>query len=144
VSISQDKKIELIIHIFTCISFIFLILFSVTWFNYIIFIPFICYCLIKSRENRTIVAEAIVYQLLTWFIVMMWNTFIIKFIWEFKKHMGIADEKFVPTILLLSPIYIILFILFIFGPLTGIIYVLQGKNFHYPVISRWITIKKKN
>ncbi|PEF13013.1 GntR family transcriptional regulator, partial [Bacillus thuringiensis] len=28
--------------------------------------------------------------------------------------------------------------LLIFGPIKGILYVLQEKDFHYPIISKWI------
>ncbi|PEE96944.1 hypothetical protein CON21_30945 [Bacillus thuringiensis] len=42
-------------------------------------------------------------------------------------------------ILWTAPIYIILTILLFFGPLKGILSVLQGKDFHYPIISKWIS-----
>ncbi len=37
-----------------------------------------------------------------------------------------------------APLYLILFLLLIFGPIKGILYVLQEKDFHYPIISKWI------
>ncbi len=38
----------------------------------------------------------------------------------------------------IAPLYLILFLLLIFGPIKGILYALQEKEFHYPIISKWI------
>ncbi|EJS47088.1 hypothetical protein ICG_05421 [Bacillus cereus BAG1X1-3] len=45
----------------------------------------------------------------------------------------------ISMILWAAPLYIMLTILLVFGPLKGILYVLQGKDFHYPIISKSIS-----
>ncbi len=47
------------------------------------------------------------------------------------------NESSLSMILWTVPLYIIIVILLVFGPFKGIIYVLQGKEFHYPIISKW-------
>ncbi|AFU13291.1 hypothetical protein MC28_1869 [Bacillus thuringiensis MC28] len=36
------------------------------------------------------------------------------------------------------PLYIILLAAVILGPIKGILYELQNKEFHYPIVSRWV------
>ncbi|GAB6254039.1 hypothetical protein BCSAG_53580 [Bacillus cereus] len=47
------------------------------------------------------------------------------------------NESSLSMILWTVPLYIIIVILLVFGPFKGIIYVLQGKEFHYLIISKW-------
>ncbi len=54
----------------------------------------------------------------------------------FHSDMNVSNMS---MILWTAPIYIILTILLVFGPLKGILNVLQGKDFHYPIISKWIS-----
>lgn len=47
------------------------------------------------------------------------------------------NESSLSMILWTVPLYIIIVILLVFGAFKGIIYALQGKEFHYPIISKW-------
>ncbi|MES9701245.1 MULTISPECIES: hypothetical protein [Bacillus] len=130
-NLSQDKNQKLILHLLTFVSFIILVLLGITIF----YIPFIFYYVFKSKEVRTIIIETSVYQLLTWIISFIWNIFIMK-----PLVLSISDISVnnMSIILWAAPLYIILTILLVLGPLKGILYVLQGKDFHYPIISKWI------
>lgn len=46
------------------------------------------------------------------------------------------NESSLSMILWTAPLYIIIVILLVFGPFKGIIYVIQGKEFYYPIISK--------
>jgi hypothetical protein len=102
----------------------------------IFFVPFIFYFIFKSKELRIIAIETGVYQLFTWIIVLIWTAFVIRILMISMFHFDM-NESSLSMILWIAPLYIIIFILLIFGPFKGIIYVLQGKEFHYPIISKW-------
>ncbi|PEQ26473.1 hypothetical protein [Bacillus thuringiensis] len=133
-NLSQEKSLELMMHIITLLSFIILTFFSITIF----YIPLIFYFIFKSKKLRIIAIETAVYQLFTWIIVLIWNTFVMRALMlsMFHSDMNVSNMS---MILWTAPIYIILTILLGFGPLKGILYVLQGKEFHYPIISKWIS-----
>ncbi|MET3202689.1 hypothetical protein CN962_27170 [Bacillus cereus] len=133
-NLSQEKSLELMMHIITLLSFIIITFFSITIF----YIPLIFYFIFKSKKLRIIAIETAVYQLFTWIIVLIWNTFVMRTLMlsMFHSDMNVSNMS---MILWTAPIYIILTILLGFGPLKAIIYVLQGKDFHYPIISKWIS-----
>ncbi|HHT7156535.1 hypothetical protein P4388_25255 [Bacillus thuringiensis] len=133
-NLSQEKKLELMMHIITLLSFIILTLFSITIF----YIPLIFYFIFKSKKLRIIAIETAVYQLFTWIIVLIWNTFVMRTLMfsMFHSDMNMSNMS---MILWTAPIYIVLTILLAFGPLKGILHVLQEKDFHYPIISKWIS-----
>ncbi|MEF7637297.1 hypothetical protein [Bacillus thuringiensis] len=133
-NLSQEKSLELMVHIITLLSFIILTFFSITIF----YIPLIFYFIFKSKKLRIIAIETAVYQLFTWIIVLIWNTFVMRTLMLsiFHSDMNVSNMS---MILWTAPIYIILTILLVFGPLKGVLNVLQGKDFHYPIISKWIS-----
>ncbi|WP_369622714.1 hypothetical protein [Bacillus cereus] len=133
-NLSQEKKLELMMHIITLLSFIILTLFSITIF----YIPLIFYFIFKSKKLRIIAIETAVYQLFTWIIVLIWNTFVMRALMfsMFHSDMNMSNMS---MILWTAPIYIVLTILLAFRPLKGILHVLQEKDFHYPIISKWIS-----
>lgn len=133
-NLSQEKNLELMMQIITLLSFIILTLFSITIF----YIPLIFYFIFKSKKLRVIAIETAVYQLFTWIIVLIWNTFVMRTLMfsMFHSDMNMSNMS---MILWIAPIYIILTILLAFGPLKGILHVLQEKDFHYPIISKWIS-----
>lgn len=133
-NLSQDKNLKLMMHIITLLSFIILVLFSITIF----YVPFIFYYVFKSKEIRIIAIETAVYQLFAWLIVWLWNTFVIKILMFSVFHFDM-NESNISIIWWIAPLYIILTILLVFGPLKGILYVIQGKDFHYPITSKWIS-----
>ncbi|MFK4467655.1 hypothetical protein [Bacillus sp. RC252] len=133
-NLSHEKKLKLMMHTITLLSFIILTFFSITIF----YIPLIFYFIFKSKELRIIAIETAVYQLFTWIIVMIWNTFVMRILMFSMFHSDMNASN-MSMILWAAPLYIILIILLVFGPLKGISYVLQGKNFHYPIISKWIS-----
>ncbi|MFK4292982.1 hypothetical protein [Bacillus sp. RC250] len=133
-NLSHEKKLKLMMHTITLLSFIILTFFSITIF----YIPLIFYFIFKSKELRIIAIETAVYQLFTWIIVLIWNTFVMRILMFSMFHSDMNASN-MSMILWAAPLYIILIILLVFGPLKGISYVLQGKNFHYPIISKWIS-----
>lgn len=133
-NLSQEKNLELMMHIITLLSFIILTFFSITIF----YIPLIFYFIFKSKKLRIIAIETAVYQLFTWIIVWIWNTFVMRTLMLSMFHSDINVSN-MSMILWTAPIYIILTILLFFGPLKGILSVLIGKDFHYPIISKWIS-----
>ncbi|PGZ69097.1 hypothetical protein COE61_25490 [Bacillus thuringiensis] len=120
-------------HTITLLSFTILILYGIT----ILYVSFIFYFIFKGKELRIIAIETAVYQLFTWIIVLIWNTFVMRTLMfsMFHSDMNMSNMS---MILWTAPIYIILTILLAFGPLKGILHVLQEKDFHYPIISKWI------
>ncbi|WP_255298236.1 hypothetical protein, partial [Bacillus toyonensis] len=92
----------------------------------------------KSKELRIIAIETAVYQLFTWIIVFIWNNFVMRILMFSMFHSDMNASN-MSMILWTAPFYIILIILLVFGPLKGILHVLKGKDFHYPVISKWIS-----
>ena len=70
----------------------------------------------KSKELRIIAIETAVYQLFTWIIVLIWNTFVMRTLMlsMFHSDMNVSNMS---MILWTAPIYIILTILLGFGPL---------------------------
>ncbi|MDT3498002.1 hypothetical protein NLU03_27730, partial [Bacillus toyonensis] len=118
----------------TLLSFVILPFFSITIF----YIPLIFYFIFKSKELRIIAIETAVYQLFTWIIVLIWNTFVMRILLFSMLHSDM-NASTMSMILWAVPIYIILTILLVLGPLKGILHVLQGKDFHYPIISKWIS-----
>ncbi|MDY0854000.1 hypothetical protein SPE26_25145 [Bacillus thuringiensis] len=133
-SFSQEKNLKLMMHTITLLSFIILIFFSITIF----YIPFIFYFIFKSKELRIIAIETAVYQLFTWIIALILNTFVMRTLMLSMFHSDLNAGN-ISVILWAAPVYIILTILLVFGPLKGILYVLKGKDFHYPIISKWIS-----
>ncbi|PES73187.1 hypothetical protein CN507_02205 [Bacillus cereus] len=133
-NLSHEKNLALMMHIITLLSFIILTFFSITIF----YIPLIFYFIFKSKELRIIAIETAFYQLFTWIIVLIWNTFVMRTLIFSMFHFDMNVSN-MSMILWTAPIYIILTILLVFGPFKGILYVLQGKNFHYPIISKWIS-----
>ncbi|MDA2384560.1 hypothetical protein PDN41_22930 [Bacillus cereus] len=133
-NLSQEKKLKLMMHTITFVSFIILTFFSITIF----YVSFIFYFVFKSKELRIIAIETAVYQLLTWIIVLIWNTFVMRILMFSMFHFDMNASN-MSMILWTAPLYIILTILLVFGPLKGILYVFQGKDFYYPIISKWIS-----
>jgi hypothetical protein len=132
--LTQEKNIKLIMHFLTLLSFCLLIFFSVTIFLYTIdFFYFIC----KSQDIRKNILEAVFYQLFIWVITMIWNLFIIRILMLSLSNLDLTPNNAL-IIFGIPPLYLILFLLLIFGPIKGILYVLQEKDFHYPIISKWI------
>lgn len=120
-------------HTITLLSSTILILYSITIF----YVSFIFYFIFKGRELRIIAIETAFYQLITWIIVLIYNTFVIRILMFSVFHFDINASN-MSIILWTAPLYIILTILLVFGPLKEILYVLQRKSFHYPVISKRI------
>ncbi|WP_342719965.1 hypothetical protein AAG068_28860 (plasmid) [Bacillus paramycoides] len=133
-NLSQEKKLKLMMHTITFVSFIILTFFSITIF----YVSFIFYFVFKSKELRIIAIETAVYQLLTWIIVLIWNTFVMRILMFSMFHFDMNASN-MSMILWTAPLYITLTILLVFGPLKGILYVLQGKDSYYPIISKWIS-----
>ncbi|MGE6592234.1 hypothetical protein ACQKFU_22225 [Bacillus mycoides] len=133
-NLSQEKNLKLMMHTVTLLSFIILSFFSITIF----YVPFIFYFIFKSKELRIIAIETAVYQLFTWIIVLIWNNFVMRILMFSIFHFDMNASN-MSMILWTAPLYIILTILLVFGPLKGILYALQGKDFHYPIISKWIS-----
>lgn len=135
--LTQEKNLKLIMHFLTVLSFFILIFFSVTIF----YIPLIFYFLCKSQDIRKNILEAVFYQLFIWIITMIWNLFVIRILMLSFSNLDLASNN---TLIIfgIAPLYLILLLLLIFGPIKGILYVLQEKDFHYPIISKWI--KNKN
>jgi hypothetical protein len=131
--LTQEKNIKLIMHFLTLLSFFILIFFSVTIF----YIPLVFYFVCKSQNIRKNILEAVFYQLFIWIITVIWNLFIIRILMLFWSNLDLASNN---TLIIfgVAPLYLILFLLLIFGPIKGILYVLQEKDFHYPIISKWI------
>ncbi|MED0939580.1 DUF4870 domain-containing protein [Bacillus mobilis] len=131
--LTQEKNIKLIMHFLTVLSFFILIFFSVTIF----YIPLIFYFLCKSQNIRKNILEAVFYQLFIWIITMIWNLFVIRILMLSLSNLDLASNN---TLIIfgIAPLYLILLLLLIFGPIKGILYVLQEKDFHYPIISKWI------
>ncbi|PGW18258.1 hypothetical protein COD95_25095 [Bacillus thuringiensis] len=133
-NLSQEKNLKLMMHTITLLSFIILTFFSITIF----YVSFIFYFVFKSKELRIIAIETAVYQLFTWIIVLIWNTFVMRILMFSMFHFDMSVSN-MSMLLWIAPLYIILTILLFFGPLKGILYVLQRKDFHYPIISKWIS-----
>jgi len=131
--LTQEKNIKLIIHFLTLLSFFILIFFSVTIF----YIPLIFYFICKSQDIRKNILEAVFYQLFIWIITMIWNLFIIRILMLSLSNLDLTSNNAL-IIFGIAPLYLILFLLLIFGPIKGILYVLQEKDFHYPIIPKWV------
>ncbi|MFC9446458.1 DUF4870 domain-containing protein [Bacillus cereus] len=131
--LTQEKNIKLIMHFLTLLSFFILIFFSVTIF----YIPLVFYFVCKSQNIRKNILEAVFYQLFICIITVIWNLFIIRILMLFCSNLDLASNNAL-FIFGVAPLYVILFLLLIFGPIKGILYVLQEKDFHYPIISKWI------
>ncbi|PGW70001.1 DUF4870 domain-containing protein [Bacillus thuringiensis] len=131
--LTQEKNIKLIMHFLTLLSFFILIFFSVTIF----YIPLVFYFVCKSQNIRKNILEAVFFQLFIWIITVIWNLFIIRILMLFWSNLDLASNNAL-IIFGVASLYLILFPLLIFGPIKGILYVLQEKDFHYPIISKWI------
>ncbi|RFB60557.1 DUF4870 domain-containing protein [Bacillus thuringiensis] len=129
----QEKNIKLIMHFLTLLSFFILIFFSVTIF----YIPLVFYFVCKSQNIRKNIFEAVFYQLFIWIITVIWNLFIIRILMLSLSNLDLASNNAF-FIFGVAPLYLILFLLLIFGPIKGILYVLQEKDFHSPIISKSI------
>ncbi|PGK64882.1 hypothetical protein CN929_24635 [Bacillus thuringiensis] len=131
--LTQEKNIKLIMHFLTLLSFFILIFFSITIF----YIPLIFYFIYKSQNIRKNILEAVFYQLFIWIITVIWNLLIIRILMLSLSNLDLTSNN---TLIIssIAPLYLILFLLLIFGPIKGILYVLQEKEFHYPIISKWI------
>lgn len=81
--------------------------------------------------------EAVFYQLFIWIITIIWNIFTIIILMLSLSNLDLASNNAL-IIFGIAPLYLILFLLLIFGPIKGILYVLQEKDCHYPIISKWI------
>ncbi|PER59117.1 DUF4870 domain-containing protein, partial [Bacillus thuringiensis] len=130
---TQEKNIKLIMYFLTLLSFFILIFFSITIF----YIPLIFYFIYKSQNIRKNILEAVFYQLFIWIITVIWNLLIIRILMLSLSNLDLTSNN---TLIIssIAPLYLILFLLLIFGPIKGILYVLQEKEFHYPIISKWI------
>ncbi|MGX5488669.1 DUF4870 domain-containing protein [Bacillus thuringiensis] len=131
--LTQEKNIKLIMHFLTLLSFFILIFFSVTIF----YIPLVFYFVCKSQNIRKNILEAVFFQLFIWIITVIWNLFIIRILMLFWSNLDLASNNAL-IIFGVASLYLILFLLLIFGPIKGILYVLQEKDFHYLIISKWI------
>ncbi|MCQ6334619.1 MULTISPECIES: DUF4870 domain-containing protein [Bacillus cereus group] len=131
--LTQEKNIKLIMHFLTLLSFFILIFFSVTIF----YIPLVFYFVCKSQNIQKNILEAVFYQLFICIITVIWNLFITRILMLFWSNLDLASNNAL-IIFRVAPLYLILFLLLIFGPIKGILYVLQEKDFHYPIISKWI------
>ncbi|HHK5547774.1 DUF4870 domain-containing protein [Bacillus thuringiensis] len=131
--LTQEKNIKLIMYFLTLLSFFILIFFSITIF----YIPLIFYFIYKSQNIRKNILEAVFYQLFIWIITVIWNLLIIRILMLSLSNLDLTSNN---TLIIssIAPLYLILFLLLIFGPIKGILYVLQEKEFHYPIISKWI------
>ncbi|AMR84853.1 hypothetical protein [Bacillus thuringiensis] len=137
--LTQEKNIKLIMYFLTLLSFFILIFFSITIF----YIPLIFYFIYKSQNIRKNILEAVFYQLFIWIITIIliitviWNLLIIRILMLSLSNLDLTSNN---TLIIssIAPLYLILFLLLIFGPIKGILYVLQEKEFHYPIISKWI------
>ncbi|MED1116636.1 hypothetical protein, partial [Bacillus paramycoides] len=116
-NLSQEKNLKLMMHTITLLSFIILTFFSITIF----YVSFIFYFVFKSKELRIIAIETAVYQLFTWIIVLIWNTFVMRILMFSMFHFDMNASN-MSMILWTVPLYIILTILLVFGPLKGILY----------------------
>ncbi|WP_349816878.1 hypothetical protein [Bacillus sp. RB3] len=112
-------------HTITLLSFTILILYGIIIF----YVSFIFYFIFKGKELRIFAIETAFYQLFTWIIVLIYKTFVIRILMCSVFHFDINANN-MSIILWTAPLYIILTILFVFGPLKGILYVLQRKSFH--------------
>ncbi|PEW77862.1 hypothetical protein CN447_30990, partial [Bacillus thuringiensis] len=95
------------------------------------------YFVYKSQNIRKNILEAVFFQLFIWIITVIWNLFIIRILMLFWSNLDLASNNAL-IIFGVASLYLILFLLLIFGPIKGILYVLQEKDFHYPIISKWI------
>ncbi|MCU9578798.1 hypothetical protein OE311_26720, partial [Bacillus cereus] len=66
-----------------------------------------------------------------------WNLFAIRILMLSLSNLDLTSNN---TLIIfgIAPLYLILFLLLIFGSIKGILYALQEKEFHYPIISKWI------
>ncbi|PFE83036.1 hypothetical protein CN321_30945, partial [Bacillus thuringiensis] len=103
----------------------------------IFYIPLVFYFVYKSQNIRKNILEAVFFQLFIWIITVIWNLFIIRILMLFWSNLDLASNNAL-IIFGVASLYLILFLLLIFGPIKGILYVLQEKDFHYPIISKWI------
>ncbi|WP_333724806.1 hypothetical protein [Bacillus cereus] len=124
-------------HTITLLSFTILILYGIT----ILYVSFIFYFIFKGKELRIIAIETAFYQLFTWIIVLIYNTFVIRILIFSVFHFDMNMSNMV-LLVWKAPLYIILIILLVFGPLKGILYVLQTKKFLYRLFLTGITSKK--
>ncbi|PGP41279.1 hypothetical protein, partial [Bacillus thuringiensis] len=112
---TQEKNIKLIMHFLTLLSFFILIFFSVTIF----YIPLIFYFVYKSQNIQKNILEAMFYQLFIWIITVIWNLFIIRILMLSLSNLDLASNNAL-IIFGIAPLYLILFLLLIFGPIKGI------------------------
>ncbi|PDX91258.1 hypothetical protein CON01_17405 [Bacillus thuringiensis] len=124
-------------HTITLLSFTILILYGIT----ILYVSFIFYFIFKGKELRIIAIETAFYQLFTWIILLIYNTFVIRILIFSVFHFDMNASNML-LLVWKAPLYIILIILLVFGPLKGILYVLQTKKFHYRLFLTGITSKK--
>ncbi|TKH47446.1 hypothetical protein FC677_30385, partial [Bacillus cereus] len=94
-----------------------LIFFSVTIF----YIPLVFYFVCKSQNIRKNILEAVFFQLFIWIITVIWNLFIIRILMLFWSNLDLASNNAL-IIFGVASLYLILFLLLIFGPIKGILY----------------------
>ncbi|WP_144504498.1 hypothetical protein [Bacillus mycoides] len=131
--LSQDKNIKLVIHAITLLSFLAFFLFGNTLF----FIPLILYFVFKSQSIKEMNLESALFQFGVWLAVFLWNFVVIRTIMLSLLHIDLSTNSLF-VIFGTIPLYIILLAAVILGPLKGILYELQNKKFHYPIVSRWV------
>ncbi|KFM99984.1 hypothetical protein D0U04_27950 [Bacillus clarus] len=131
--LSQEKNIKLMIHVITLLSFFILFLFS----NTVFYIPLIFYFIFKSQNIREVILESVLFQLGVWLVIFFWNVIIIRTILLSLLHIDLSSNN-IFVIFGTLPLYIVLLVSLIFGPLKGILYEVQNKSFHYPIVSRWM------
>ncbi|PFB38695.1 hypothetical protein CN396_31390, partial [Bacillus thuringiensis] len=86
--------------------------------------PLIFYFVYKSQNIQKNILEAMFYQLFIWIITVIWNLFIIRILMLFWSNLDLASNNAL-IIFGVASLYLILFLLLIFGPIKGILYVLQ-------------------
>ncbi|HHT7238857.1 MULTISPECIES: DUF4870 domain-containing protein [Bacillus] len=131
--LSQDKNIKLVIHGLTFLSFLAFFLFGNTLF----FVPLILYFVFKSQSIKEMNLESALFQFGVWLAVFLWNFIVIRTIMISLLHIDLSRNSLF-VIFGTIPLYIILLAAVILGPLKGILYELQNKEFHYPIVSRWV------
>lgn len=131
--LSQDKNIKLAIHGITLLSFSVFFLFGNTLF----FIPLILYFVFKSQSIKEMNLESALFQFGVWLAVFLWNFVVVRTLMFSLLHIDLSTNSLF-VIFGTIPLYIILLAAVILGPIKGILYELKNKEFHYPIVSRWV------
>ena len=121
--LAQEKNIKLIMHFLTLLSFLFLFSLASQFLYTVDFL----FCIQITKHSKNIL-EAVFYQLFIWIITVIWNLFAIRILMLSLSNLDLTSNN---TLIIfgIAPLYLILFLLLIFGSIKGILYALQEKSF---------------